>query len=73
MLREDAIERYYVPKFIVFTMSKYFQNADNLFSLHFSVNFTTVKLKSNTKVSPPEVMLHFQSYIVRCKICWRVW
>jgi hypothetical protein len=48
MLREAAIERYYVPKFIVFTVSKYFQNAGKLLFFHFSVNFTSVKLKPNT-------------------------
>ena len=71
MLREAAIECYYVPKFIVFTMSKYFLNADKLLFLHFSVNFTNVKLKSNTLVFLPEVLLDFQSYIVWCNICWR--
>jgi len=48
MLREAAIERYYVPKFNVFTVSKYFQNAGKILFLHFSVNFSSVKLKSNT-------------------------
>jgi hypothetical protein len=48
MLWEAAIECYYVLKFIAFTMSKYFLNADKLFFLHFSVNYTSVKLKSNT-------------------------
>jgi len=48
MLREAAIECYYVPKFIVFNESKYFQNAGKLLFLNLSVNFTSVKLKSNT-------------------------
>ena len=64
MLREPAVECYYVPKFIVFTMLKYFQNADKILFLHFSLNFTSVKLKSNTLVSLPEVMFDYQSYIV---------
>ena len=37
MLREAAIECYYVLKLIVFTMSKYFQNADKLLFLIFQL------------------------------------